>query len=112
MLITGFNGVYDVYAVQTNWKEIGSTFTRGNAIQYTLEYFDLDTNDWEILVDKSDNTTPYAVSYDVIPEGVRTIAVRLTILGSTEDIEVGVLDLRAFGDYTYIYWHLGQPAVT
>ena len=51
-----------------------------------------------MLADKSDNQTPYAVCYDVVPEGVRTIAVRLTILGSTENIEVGVLDLRAFGE--------------
>lgn len=98
MLVTAFNGVYDVYAVQTNWKELGPDFTRDNAIQYTLEYFDLEKNDWAMLVDKSDNQTPYAVCYDVVPEGVRTIAVRLTILGSTEDIEVGVLDLRAFGE--------------
>lgn len=51
-----------------------------------------------MLVDRSDNTVPYAVAYDVVPEGVRTIAVRLTILGSSEDIEVGVMGLRAFGE--------------
>ena len=97
MFVSGLNGIYDVYAIQTNWKELGE-FTRGNAIQYTLEYFDLDTNGWEMLVDKSDNDIPCAVAYDVIPEGVRTIAIRLTILGNTEGINVGLFDLRVFGE--------------
>ena len=97
MLVASFSGVYDVYAVQTNWKEIGE-YTRDNAVKYTLEYFDLEKNDWAMLVDKSGNTTPNPVEYDAVDGGVRTFAIRLTMLGSTEDVEVGVMDMRVFGE--------------
>ena len=39
-----------------------------------------------------------AVEYLTFPQGVRTIAVRLTILGTTEDITVGMSGFRIFGE--------------
>ena len=101
----GLSGIYDVYAVQLNWKELGD-FTRYNAVQYKLEYFDLDANEWMILHDAIDNTIGRAVDYITIPQGVRTIALRLTILGTTEDITVGVSGFRIFGEnYTLAEEH-------
>lgn len=97
-LAVGLKSVYDVYAIQTNWAELGTAYTRNNAVQYTIEYFDLETNDWELLVDKSDNTVANAIDYDVIDGGVRTIAIRLNILGSTDNAPIGVYDLRVFGE--------------
>ncbi len=95
---SGLNSVYDVYAIQTNWKETGSEFTRDNAVKYTIEYFNMDTNEWTMLVDKSDNTTPMVVEYDVIEGGVRTFALKLTILGTTENVPVGIAGFRVFGE--------------
>lgn len=101
----GLQGIYDVYAVQLNWKELGK-FKRENAVQYKLEYYDLDTDDWAVLADESENGVGRAVDYITIPEGVRTIALRLTILGSTEGKKVGVTGFRIFGEnYTMAAEH-------
>lgn len=90
-------GIFDVYAVQLNWKELGQ-FTRDNAVQFTLEYYNIDTNTWDMLYDASENTIGRAVEYITINEGVRTIAVRLNILGTTENIDLGVTGFRIFGE--------------
>ena len=106
MYHAGLSGIYDVYAVQLNWKELGKKYTRNNAVQYLLEYFDLDANDWSVIVDASDNTIGRAVEYITIPDGVRTIAVRLTILGTTDGINVGLTGFRIFGEnYTMAEEH-------
>ena len=112
-LAVGLKSVFDVYAIQTNWKELGTGFTRNNAVQYTIEYFDLETNSWQLLVDKGGNTVANAIEYDVIDGGVRTIAIRLNILGSTDNARIGVLDLRVFGENSTLaqekgLWDLGE----
>ena len=101
----GLSGIYDVYAVQLNWKELGK-FSRDNVVRYRLEYFDLDANDWAVLSDNSDSDIARAVEYITIPEGVRTIALRLTILGTTDGKKAGVTGFRIFGEnYTMAQEH-------
>jgi len=94
--IRGFGSVFDISAVQINWKELG-TFTKDNAVQYTLEYKDIPSNTWQPLVDRSTNTTPYTAEY-VTFDTVRTYAVRLTILGTTENVKVGIHEFNVYGE--------------
>ena len=66
-----------------------------------------------LLVDKGGNTVANAIEYDVIDGGVRTIAIRLNILGSTDNARIGVLDLRVFGENSTLaqekgLWDLGE----
>ena len=67
------------------------------ACWYTVEYYYIDANAWSALVDKSDNTTAFPVDYLTFNE-VLTHAVRLNILGTTENIKVGVQQLNVFGE--------------
>ncbi|WP_164745237.1 family 43 glycosylhydrolase [Georgenia faecalis] len=95
--ITGFANPYYISAAQIQWKEIGHEYTEDNAVQYTLEYRDIDSNSWQPLVDRSGNTTPYTADY-VTFDRVLTHAVRLTITGTTEDVTVGIAELNVFGE--------------
>ncbi|WP_236647699.1 hypothetical protein [Micromonospora sicca] len=95
--IRGFGTVFHISAAQTEWKELGRTFTKDNAVQYTLEYKDIATNTWRPLVDRSTNTTAYTADY-VTFDRVLTNAVRLKILGTTENVKVGVHELNVFGE--------------
>lgn len=95
--ILGFAGPFYVSAAQFEWKELGSNFTLNNAVKYTLEYKDINSNQWVMLVDKSANATPLPVDYATFPT-VFTNAVRLYILGTTENVPVGVQELRVFGE--------------
>ncbi len=95
--IRGFGTVFDISAAQIQWKELGRTFTKDNTVQYTLEYKDIATNTWLPLVDRSASTTARTAEY-VTFEKVRTHAVRLKILGTTEDVKVGVHELNVFGE--------------
>lgn len=95
--IRGFGTVFDISAAQIQWKELGRAFTKDNAMQYTLEYKDIATNTWLPLVDKSTNTTAYTSEY-VTFDRVLTNAVRLKILGTTEEVKVGVHELNVFGE--------------
>jgi hypothetical protein len=95
--IRGFGTVFNVSAAQINWKELGRTFTRDNAVQYTLEYKDIATNTWQPLVDRSTNTTPHTAEY-VTFDTVLTHAVRLKVLGTTEDVKVGIHELNVYGE--------------
>lgn len=95
--IRGFGTVFNISAAQIQWKELGRGFTRDNAVQYTLEYKDIATNTWLPLVDRSTNTTAYTADY-VTFDPVLTHAVRLKILGTTEDVKVGVHELNVFGE--------------
>ncbi len=104
MFHAGLSGIYDVYAIQLNWKEIGQ-FTRYNAVKYILEYFDLDDGEWKMLYDASENEVGRAVEYLTF-DGVRTSAVRLTIIDTTENVRVGVSGFRIFGEnYTLAEEH-------
>ena len=97
--------IADIYAVQLNWMELGKYSTE-NAVQYVLEYFDIFTDEWTVIKDASDNTIPGPVDYITIPDGVRTIALRLRLLGTTEGCRVGVTDFRIFGEnYTMAAEH-------
>ena len=95
--IKGFGTVFNISAAQINWKELGRSFTQDNAIQYTLEYKDIPTNTWQPLVDRSTNTTPYTAEY-VTFDTVLTHAVRLKILGTTENVKVGIHELNVYGE--------------
>ncbi len=95
--IRGFGTVFHISAAQIQWKELGRTFTKDNAVQYTLEYKDIPTNTWRTLVDRSTNTTAYTADY-VTFDRVLTNAVRLRILGTTENVKVGVHELGVFGE--------------
>ncbi len=95
--ISGFGNPYYISAAQIQWKEIGHEFTRDNAVQYTLEYRDIESNSWQPLVDRSDNTTAYTADY-VTFDRVLTHAVRLRITGTTEDVTVGIAEFSVFGE--------------
>ena len=64
---------------------------------FGLEYRDIDSNTWRPLVDRSGNTTPYTADYTTF-DRVLTHAVRLKILGTTENIKIGVQQLNVFGE--------------
>lgn len=96
VFMAGLGGIYDVYAIQLNWKELGQ-FTRYNSVQYTLEYLSLETGEWTMLYDASKNEIGRAVEYITFDEGVRTISIRLNILGTSE-VPVGVSGFRIFGE--------------
>lgn len=95
--IRGFGTIFYISAAQIQWKELGREFTHDNAVQYTLEYKDIETNTWKPLVDKSTNETAYTADY-VTFDRVLTNAVRLKVLGTTEDVKVGVHELGVFGE--------------
>lgn len=95
--ISGFGNPFYISAAQINWKEVGHGYTTDNAVQYTLEYRDIESNSWQPLVDRSENTTPYTADY-VTFDRVLTHAVRLKITGTTEDVPVGVAELNVFGE--------------
>jgi xylan 1,4-beta-xylosidase len=96
-LIVGLANPYKVSAIQLHWKELGASFTARNAVKYTLEYYNITANTWAPLVDKSTNTTALPVDYVTFDE-VLTHAIRLKILGTTENIKVGVQQLNVFGE--------------
>lgn len=97
ILISGLCGIYDVSAIQVCWQELGCEFTRANAVQFTLEYKDLETGDWVMLVDKSTNSTSVTDEYLTF-DPVRTCAVRLSVLGNTEHVGLGISEFRIFGE--------------
>ncbi|NHC12983.1 family 43 glycosylhydrolase [Motilibacter deserti] len=95
--VVGLSNAFHVSAIQINWKELGQTFTARNAVKYTVEFFDINANAWAPLVDKSQNTTALAVDY--LPfDRVFTHAIRVRILGTTENVKVGILQLNVFGE--------------
>ena len=96
-LIVGLANPYNVSAIQLHWKELGVNFTASNAVKYTLEYYNIAANAWAPLVDKSANTTALPVDYLTFDE-VFTHAIRLKILGTTENVKVGVQQLNVFGE--------------
>ncbi len=96
-LIVGLANPYNVSAIQLHWKERGVNFTARNAVKYTLEYYNITANVWAPLVDKSANTTALPVDYLTFDE-VLTHAIRLEILGTTENVKVGVQQLNVFGE--------------
>ncbi len=95
--IRGFGSVFHISAAQIQWKELGRTFTKNNAVKYVLEYKDIPSNTWMPLADKSTNTTARTAEY-VTFDRVLTNAVRLRILGTTENVKVGVHELNVFGE--------------
>lgn len=96
-MIRGFGTVFSISAAQINWKELGRTFTKNNAVRYVLEYKDIPTNTWLPLADRSATTTPRTAEY-VTFDAKLTNAVRLRILGTTENITVGVAELNVYGE--------------
>lgn len=95
--IAGLANPYHVSAIQIHWKELGANFTARNAVRYTTEYYDIDANRWSLLVDKSTNTTALPIDYLTFDD-VLTHAIRLKILGTTENIKVGIQQLNVFGE--------------
>lgn len=95
--VMGFANAFYISAAQIHWKELGHAFTKANVIRYTLEYRDIEANKWVMLVDRSGNETPYTADYLVF-DRVFTHAVRLKILGTTENVKVGVQQLNVFGE--------------
>jgi hypothetical protein len=96
-LIVGLANLYNVSAIQLHWKELGASFTAKNAVRYTLEYYNITANAWAPLVDRSANATALPVDYMTFGE-VLTHAIRLKILGTSENIRVGVQQLNVFGE--------------
>ncbi|MFB6549452.1 family 43 glycosylhydrolase [Streptomyces sp. NPDC056405] len=100
--IVGLANPYRVSAIQIHWKELGVTFTAKNAVKYMIEYYDIGANAWSTLVDRGGNTRAFAIDYLTFGE-VLTHAIRLKILGTTENIKVGVQQLNVFGEnYTLV----------
>ncbi len=95
--IAGLANPYKVSAIQIHWKELGQAFTAKNAVKYTLEYYDIYANAWAPLFDRSANATALPVDYLTFKE-VLTHAIRLKILGTTENVKVGVPQFNVFGE--------------
>lgn len=99
--IVGFANVFYISSAQIQWKELGLTFTKRNAVRYTLEYKDIESDTWKPLADRSANDVAYTSDY-VVFDRVLTHAVRLKILGTTENVKVGVTAMNVFGEnYTF-----------
>lgn len=95
--IVGLSNPYYVSAVQIQWKELGFDFTAQNAVKFLVEYRDLEADRWTTLVDRRDNTTAYAIDYMTFGT-VLTHAVRVSILGTTENVRVGIQEIGVFGE--------------
>ncbi len=93
-------GFYDISAVRILWKDIGLDFARGVDVgpyRFVLESSpSLDQEDWEILVDASDNPTDLTVDYRTFPT-VRALRVRLRITGVPAGLTPGLLEFTVFG---------------
>lgn len=91
---------YSASAMRIIWRDVNINPAKGRcagAFKYKVDV-SLDNKNWTTVVDKSDNTTDYVVDYEVF-ETVDANFARLTITGTPDGIEAGVIDFTVFGKY-------------
>ena len=90
---------YNIEALRIIWRDIGMETLDGinpGAFQYAVEYENIESGEWKMLVDASENTRDLCVDYRQF-EKVTTKKVRLRVLGLPEGIEPGVTSFTVFG---------------
>ena len=90
---------YNIEALRIIWRDIGMETLEGinpGAFQYAAEYEDIESGEWKMLVDASENTKDLCVDYRQF-EKVTTKKVRLRVLGAPKGIEPGVTSFTVFG---------------
>ena len=90
---------YNVESMRIIWRDIGMETLEGiypGAFQYVVEYEDMETGDWKMLIDASENTRDLCVDYRQF-DMVTTKKVRLRVLGAPKGIEPGVVSFTVFG---------------
>ena len=92
---------YHIRAVRLIWRDIGMEVLDGifpGPFRYVMEYApDPSLQNWQTLVDASDNREDLCIDYREIEEDVRAYGIRLRILGAPDGITPGVVSLTAFG---------------
>ncbi|MBE7030265.1 MAG: hypothetical protein E7409_02425 [Ruminococcaceae bacterium] len=99
-LTVDLRGSYLASAMRIIWRDVNINIAEGRcpgAFQYKVEV-STDEKNWVTVVDKTANTTDYAVDYETF-ETVPANFVRLTVTGTPEGIEAGVIDFTVFGKY-------------
>lgn len=93
---------YGISAIRLLWRDIGMDSDNGilpGPFKYVVEYSPTsDLNEWEILVDASDNEYDLSVDYREC-EAKEAYGIRLRILGAPEGITPAVVNFTAFGKY-------------
>ena len=93
-------GVFSVSAMRILWRDIGMDCANGidpGPFRYVVEYIShRKQEDWQILVDASENTEDLCVDYRQF-EPATVYAIRLRILGAPKGITPGLTSLTAFG---------------
>ena len=90
---------YHVESMRLIWRDIGMETLEGiypGAFQYVVEYEDMETGEWKMLIDASENTRDLCVDYRQF-DMVTTKKVRLRVLGAPKGIEPGVVSFTVFG---------------
>lgn len=96
----GTASAYHVHSLRLIWRDIGMDCHKGilpGPFRYVAEYVPEDRpDDWEMLIDASDNQLDLAIDYRQF-EPVTTRRLRLRILGAPKGITPGLVSLTAFG---------------
>ncbi len=99
-IVVDLRGEYMVYASRILWKEGGFDEDKGilpGAVQYKIEITDdYENGNWELLLDMTDNSEDYLNDYRSF-EPKRGNAARLTITGTPEKVDIGVISFILFG---------------
>ena len=99
-LTLDLRGNYTASAMRIIWRDVNINPDENRvagAFQYKVSV-SVDNKNWTTVVDKSDNKTDYLIDYEVF-DTVRANFVRLTVVGSPEGIEPGIIDFTVFGEY-------------
>lgn len=98
--------VCDIRALQVLWDQNGASFPSGSPFGapandryhcYTIEVSD-DNENWNLIVDKSDNPQDLWSDYIELPEPVNARFVKLTNVFTPDEGKFAVKALRAFGN--------------
>ena len=93
-------GVFSVSAMRILWRDIGMDCEAGidpGPFRYVVEYIShRKQEDWQILVDASENTEDLCIDYRQF-EPATVYAIRLRILGAHKGITPGLTSLTVFG---------------
>ncbi len=91
---------YEVEASRIIWREVGLDYDNGSVpgpFRYKIEISpDESETEWHTLLDMSSNTEDMNIDYRTFPAQTGAV-VRLTITGSPEGIEPGVISFCVFG---------------
>ena len=97
---------YYIYSTRVIWRDVGMETLKGimpGPFQYVIEYLAPgDQDNWQMLVDASDNQRDLCIDYRAF-EPVIATKLRLRILGSPEGIEPALVSFTAFGNAVQKY---------